>query len=97
MSISRTSSSRRTYNADEAFALLGMARSTGFDLIKRGQFPAPVIRAGRRIYIPRDPLDRLLGGGQDHPVPERDPARGTGSSDQAPASGNGGRYDRLAE
>ncbi len=56
------STARRTYDAHEAFALLGMARSTGFDLIKRGQFPAPVIRAGRRIYIPKEPLDRLLGG-----------------------------------
>ncbi len=53
---------RRTYDAHEAFTLLGMARSTGFDLIKRGQFPAPVIRAGRRIYIPKEPLDRLLTG-----------------------------------
>jgi predicted site-specific integrase-resolvase len=53
---------RRTYDADEAFALMGVARSTGFDLIKRGQFPVPVIRAGRRIYVPKEPLDRLLAG-----------------------------------
>ncbi len=53
---------RRTYDADEAFALLGMPRSTGFDLVKRGAFPVPVIRAGRRIYVPKEPLDRLLTG-----------------------------------
>jgi predicted DNA-binding transcriptional regulator AlpA len=62
MTTSQPSPARRTYDADEAFALLGMARSTGFDLIKRGQFPAPVIRAGRRIYVPKEPLDRLLSG-----------------------------------
>ncbi len=63
MTAPQSSAARRTYDADEAFALLGMARSTGFDLIKRGQFPAPVSRAGRRIYIPKEPLDRLLSGG----------------------------------
>ncbi len=62
MTAPQVSTTRRTYDADEAFTLLGMARSTGFDLIKRGQFPAPVIRAGRRIYIPKEPLDRLLSG-----------------------------------
>ena len=62
MTALQPTTARRTYDADEAFALLGMARSTGFDLIKRGQFPAPVIRAGRRIYIPKEPLDRLLSG-----------------------------------
>ena len=56
---------RRTYDADEAFALLGMPRSSGFDLIKRGAFPVPVIKAGRRIYIPKEPLDRLLAGEAD--------------------------------
>lgn len=62
MAIPLNQPTRRTYDADDAFELLGMARSTGFDLIKRGLFPVPVIKAGRRIYIPKDPLDRLLSG-----------------------------------
>jgi hypothetical protein len=67
-------SARRTYDADEAFALMGMPRSTGFDLIKRGQFPIPVIKAGRRIYIPKEPFDRLLAG---------EPVQASPATDQA--------------
>jgi predicted DNA-binding transcriptional regulator AlpA len=70
---------RRTYNADEAFSLLGMPRSTGFDLIKRRQFPAPVIRAGRRIYIPKEPLDRLLSGRTANATDESDVAQCDGA------------------
>lgn len=51
---------RQTYSADEAFALLGMKRSTGFDALKNGTFPVKVIRVGKRYYIPRAPLDELL-------------------------------------
>ncbi|CAN5693429.1 hypothetical protein BH23CHL5_BH23CHL5_28370 [soil metagenome] len=50
----------RTYTADEAFALLGVPRSTGFDLLRRGTFPCRVIRAGKRYYVPRAELDALL-------------------------------------
>jgi hypothetical protein len=80
---------RRTYDADEAFARLGIPRSTGFDLIKRGQFPVPVIRAGRRLYIPKEPLDRLLTGR---------PAVGDDASDVAAPTGDpddGERLDKL--
>ena len=79
MESSPTSPARRTYDADEAFALLGMARSTGFDLIKRGQFPPPIIRAGRRIYIPKEPLDRLLSGRTSNDAGDPDVAQGVGA------------------
>ena len=41
---------------------LGISTSLGYELIARGEFPCKIIRAGRRIIVPRAELDRVLGG-----------------------------------
>ncbi len=53
---------RACVTADEAFAELGIDRTTGYRSIKDGTFPIPVIRVGRLIRIPTAALRRLLEG-----------------------------------
>jgi excisionase family DNA binding protein len=63
---------RETYTVPEACRLLGLSRSSGYELIRRSEFPVPVIRLGKRIVVPRAPLHELLGidsgdGGSPNP------------------------------
>ena len=51
---------RACLTADEAFAELGIDRTTGYRSIKEGTFPVPVIRVGRLIRIPTAALRQLL-------------------------------------
>lgn len=51
---------RAVVSADEAFAALGIDRTTGYRAIRDGTFPLPVIRVGRQIKIPTIALRRLL-------------------------------------
>jgi excisionase family DNA binding protein len=51
---------RACVTADEAFAELGIDRTTGYRAIKEGTFPLPVIRVGRLIRVPTAALRRLL-------------------------------------
>lgn len=46
--------------AEEAFAVLGIDRSTGYKAIREGTFPVPVLRIGRLIRVPTAPLAALL-------------------------------------
>lgn len=41
--------------------LFGLSRDTSYRLVARGQFPVPVIRAGRKIVVSRAALARVLG------------------------------------
>lgn len=52
------------YKPDEAFRRLGISRSLGYEALRRGTFPTPVIRCGRRLLILKEPLERLLRGEQ---------------------------------
>lgn len=56
-----------TLNMAEACALLGISTDTGYSLVRRNEFPAPVLRLGRTIRIPRAPLLALLGLTDDPP------------------------------
>jgi predicted DNA-binding transcriptional regulator AlpA len=47
-------------SADEAFAFLGIDRTTGYRAIRENTFPVPVIRVGRIYRVPAVPLLRLL-------------------------------------
>jgi excisionase family DNA binding protein len=49
-----------TLTIEEAATRLRIPRSTAYELVKRGEFPCPVIRAGKRIYVSRVLLERLL-------------------------------------
>ena len=53
---------RSVMSAEEAFEHLGVDRTTGYRAIKEGRFPVPVIRVGRIIRVPIEPLMRLLHG-----------------------------------
>lgn len=53
---------RSVMSAEEAFEHLGVDRTTGYRAIKEGRFPVPVIRVGRIIRVPVDPLMQLLNG-----------------------------------
>jgi excisionase family DNA binding protein len=52
---------RLTLNIDDVAPLLGINRSTAYELIRRNQFPLPVIRLGRRLVVARQAVDELLG------------------------------------
>lgn len=54
---------RPCVSADEAFAELGIDRTTGYRAIKEGTFPLPVIRVGRLIRISTAALQQLLETG----------------------------------
>jgi predicted DNA-binding transcriptional regulator AlpA len=51
---------RPVMTAEEAFAELGIDRSTGYKAIREGTFPVPVVRIGRIIRVPTVALRRVL-------------------------------------
>lgn len=59
-----------------AAALLGIGRTCAYRLVSRGEWPTPVIRAGRCIRIPTAPLVALLRSGGGFPQTDSRPARG---------------------
>ena len=52
---------RLTLNIDDVAPLLGINRSTAYELIRRKEFPLPVIRLGRRLVVSKQAVDDLLG------------------------------------
>lgn len=56
-------SARACITAEEAFAELGIDRTTGYRAIREGTFPVPVIRVGRLIRVPTAALLRVLAPG----------------------------------
>jgi predicted DNA-binding transcriptional regulator AlpA len=44
-----------------AARLLGVGRTVAYELVREGQWPTPIIRAGRKIRVPTAPLLSLLG------------------------------------
>ncbi len=58
---------RATATLTEVAALLGVGRSTAYELAQAGKLPVPVIRLGRRLVVPRAALDRLLAGDGTRP------------------------------
>ena len=61
---------RPVMTAEEAFAELGIDRSTGYRAIRDGTFPLPVVRVGRLIRVPTVAVRRLLQ--LDSPAAGRD-------------------------
>ena len=50
----------------DAAVLLGIGRTLAYELVRTGRWPTPVIRVGRLIKIPSQPLyDLINGGGSD--------------------------------
>ncbi|MFI7587885.1 helix-turn-helix domain-containing protein [Spongisporangium articulatum] len=44
-----------------AFSHLGISRSTGYELLRTGEFPLPVVKVGKRTKVRRVDLARYLG------------------------------------
>ena len=59
---------RQTLTIPEACAMLGIAKNLGYRLAKAGEFPTPVIKAGRRLMVSRRALDLLLDGRPQQPT-----------------------------
>ena len=47
------------YSVDEVARILGVARGTAYEAIRRGEIPS--IRIGKRILVPRAKLHAMLG------------------------------------
>jgi predicted DNA-binding transcriptional regulator AlpA len=44
-----------------AASILGLSRTTAYELIRVGQWPTPVVRLGKQIRLPSGPILELLG------------------------------------
>ncbi len=51
---------RATMTVEEAAERLGISRTLAYELASTGRLPAPVLRLGRRIVVPRLALERVL-------------------------------------
>jgi excisionase family DNA binding protein len=56
---------REAVDVHTTAARLGVHPQTVYELIRRGAFPVPVIRIGRRVLIQKAALDEMLGGAGD--------------------------------
>jgi excisionase family DNA binding protein len=50
---------RLTLTVPEAAGALGISRALAYELVARGELPS--LRLGRRIVVPRQALERLVG------------------------------------
>jgi excisionase family DNA binding protein len=51
-------------NVPDAARLLGVGRTLAYQLVRTGRWPTPVIRVGRLIKVPTQPLLRFLATGE---------------------------------
>ena len=51
---------RRAIDLLEAARMLGIGRTMAYQLVREGRWPTPVIRIGRLIKVPVDPLNEYL-------------------------------------
>lgn len=65
---------RETHSIPEASARLGFGKTLGYELARRGEFPVPIIRAGRRLLVPKAGVDQILLGNL---IPQHSDAHGS--------------------
>jgi len=77
----------------EAGQVLGIGRTVAYQLVRRGEWPTPIIRVGAQIRIPRAPLLDLVGVSTAAPVapPTRQPS-GTIRPQEEHGKGNDGGH-----
>ena len=63
MKHSNSVTDRQTLTLEELAILLGIGRSTAYQLAAEDQLPVPVIRVGRRVVVPRRAVEALLSYG----------------------------------
>jgi len=56
-----------TYSVAEAARRIGVSKGYAYELIKRGEFPAPVRTVGTRLVVVRADLERFITAGQIAP------------------------------
>jgi excisionase family DNA binding protein len=49
---------RRTYSVEQAGQVLGLSRNGAYRLVRQGVIPT--IRVGRKLFVPKVALDKLL-------------------------------------
>jgi hypothetical protein len=54
--------------------LAGLSETQSYEMAKRGGFPVPVVKVGRRLVVPTAPILRLLGlDSPDHDAEAEEP------------------------
>lgn len=77
----------------EAGRVLGIGRTLAYQLVRRGEWPTPVIRVGAQIRIPRAPLLELIGISTAPPTaPPSSNSRGRIRSRRHEGTAHNGRY-----
>lgn len=56
-----------TVTLERAAEILGIGRSTAFELVRRGEFPVRVVEIGRRRMVPLVHIERFLLGDDEVP------------------------------
>ena len=56
---------RLTLNIEDVARLLGINRSTAYELARRDALPVPVIRLGGRMVVSRRAMEALLGASDE--------------------------------
>ena len=69
-----TRDDRLTLTVEEACRLLGVGRTVGYELARRGELPG-VLRLGRRFVVSRPALERALGVTRPTPTEDAGEAR----------------------
>jgi hypothetical protein len=49
--------------------ILGVGRTAAYQLVRRGDWPTPIVRVGAKIWVPRVPLLELVGVSTVEPQP----------------------------
>jgi excisionase family DNA binding protein len=57
--MTREHTERLVYTVPEAARLLGLGRNAAYDAAKRGDIPT--VRIGKLLFVPKIPLQRMLG------------------------------------
>ena len=50
-----------TLTPEQAFTLIGIGRTAGYEALRAGTFPVPVRKVGARWFVPTAPLLNWLG------------------------------------
>ncbi len=65
VSIDTQNRARQTLNIEDVATVLGINRSTAYELARRDELPVPVIRLGRRMVVSRRAVEELLNAALD--------------------------------
>jgi len=65
VSIESQAHARQTLNIEAVAIVLGINRSTAYELARRNELPVPVIRLGRRMVVSRRAVEDLLNSALD--------------------------------